>query len=128
MALFICKAATESAENSPKAPARGIQTEEEVLLLYEIVETHGTAEDLAKLLKSSVFSPVKQFNLGRKELFQRIVEKHRRDGEWEAMFNLCRDCLSEKDEDGQPILLASDIVIWRHFIFAASQLKGVNTQ
>ncbi|POR34924.1 Uncharacterized protein TPAR_04852 [Tolypocladium paradoxum] len=119
---------TAPEDEPPKPPARGVQTEEEILLLYDVVETHGTAADIEKLLASPVFSPVSQFRLGRKELFLRIAAKHQRQGDWESLFDLCRDCLSDADEDDVPTLLAADWLVWRHFIDAASHLKTVNPE
>ncbi|KAK5991769.1 hypothetical protein PT974_07803 [Cladobotryum mycophilum] len=121
--------ATEQAESSqdgPKAPARRVQTEEEILLLYDVVESHGTADDFGKLISSSVFSPVSQFRRGRKEVLQRAVAKYSRDGNWAIVFTLCKECLSETDGEGQPTLLASDFLIWKHFISAASHLKDAD--
>ncbi|KOS20857.1 hypothetical protein ESCO_004545 [Escovopsis weberi] len=123
--------AAEQAESAPdgaaaKAPARRVQTEEEIILLYDIVEAHGTADDFEKLVSSAVFSPVSQFRQGRKELLLRAVDKYGRDGNWAAVFRLCRQCLSETDEKGQPTLLASDYFTWRHLISAATHLKDAD--
>ncbi|UKZ66082.1 uncharacterized protein TrAtP1_007264 [Trichoderma atroviride] len=118
--------AQDSNEASSKAPSRRVKTEEEVLLLYDIVETHGTPEDFRKLISSSIFSPVVQFRRGRKEVVMRAIAKFSRDGDWPAVFNLCNDCLSDCDADGQLTLLASDIAMWRHIITAASHMKETN--
>ncbi|PNY29927.1 Uncharacterized protein TCAP_00161 [Tolypocladium capitatum] len=121
------QARTTAAEDEPpQLPSRSVQSEEEILLLYDVVETHGTASDFEKLLASPVFSPVSQFRLGRKELFLRVAARHQLQGDWEGLFNLCNDCLSDADEDGEPTLLAADWLVWRHFIDAASHLKSVN--
>ncbi|PHH62658.1 hypothetical protein CDD81_6804 [Ophiocordyceps australis] len=123
---------TEQARNSssedgpPLQPARGIRSEEEVLLLYDIIDTHGTSQDFAKLFYSPIFSPVSQFRLGRKEPFLRAVDKYRRQGDWQVVFELCSECLADGDEDDEPTLLACDWLVWRSFIEAASQLKSVN--
>lgn len=115
------------AENpTASAPDRGIQTEEEILLLYDIVFTHGSAADLEKLIASPVFSPLAQFRQGRKELFRRVAAKHEKDGDWEAVFRLCHDCLSQTDESGQPGMLASDWVVWQQFITAAGHMRLVD--
>ncbi|KAJ6445213.1 N-acetyltransferase B complex, non-catalytic subunit [Purpureocillium lavendulum] len=125
---------TEQARNTnaedapPTPPARSIRTEEEILLLYDVVEEHGSAADFAKLLASPVFSPVSQFRLGRKELFLRVVVKLRREGDWQSVFDFCHECLSDADENDEPTLLASDWSVWRHFIDAAAQLKSVNPE
>lgn len=109
-------------------PARGVQTEEETLLLYEVVQNCGSSADFAKLIESPVFNPLAQFRRGRKELFQRVVAKHKQDENWEAIFELCKDCLSSTDDAGQPTLLASDWTVWQQFIGAAAQLKSVKPE
>ncbi|RDA86297.1 hypothetical protein CP532_5686 [Ophiocordyceps camponoti-leonardi (nom. inval.)] len=114
---------TSATEQPP--PHRGIQTEQEMFLLYEIVETHGAAADLDKLLSSPIFGPVSQFRLGRKEPFLRAVAAYRRRSDWAAVFDLCHDCLSDADENGQPTLLACDWRVWRHVIEAVAHLKSV---
>ncbi|RCI09083.1 hypothetical protein L249_5125 [Ophiocordyceps polyrhachis-furcata BCC 54312] len=116
---------TEQASSTDQRPPRGIQTEQEIFLLYEIVETHGAAADLDKLLSSPVFGPVSQFRIGRKEPFLRAVAEYRRRSDWAAVFNLCHDCLSDADGNGQPTLLACDWRVWRHLIEAVAHLKGV---
>ncbi|EHK17854.1 uncharacterized protein TRIVIDRAFT_76406 [Trichoderma virens Gv29-8] len=125
--------ATEQAEagsndTSAKPPARRVKTEEETLLLYDIVETHGTPQDFLKLISSPVFSPAAQFCQGRKEVALRAIAKFKQDGDWLAVFNLCRDCLSDCDADRQLTLLASDIAVWRHIIDAAGHIKDVDPE
>ncbi|KAH6995890.1 N-acetyltransferase B complex non catalytic subunit-domain-containing protein [Ilyonectria sp. MPI-CAGE-AT-0026] len=117
----------ESAEggDAAKPQPRSIQSEEEILLLYDIVEKHGTSNDFEKLISSSLFCPLVQFQKGRKELALRTLAKHQRDSDWEAIYRLCKDCLSTTDESGQPNLLASDWTIWRQLIDAAAQMKVV---
>ncbi|KAH7134059.1 N-acetyltransferase B complex non catalytic subunit-domain-containing protein [Dactylonectria macrodidyma] len=123
---------TQSAQGdeAAKPQPRSIQSEEEILLLYDIIERHGTSDDFEKLMSSPVFCPLVQFQLGRKELVIRTLAKHQRDGDSEAIYRLCKDCLSTTKEDGNPNLMASDWSIWRQFIDAAAQIKSVdpNTQ
>jgi hypothetical protein len=71
---------------------------------------------------------VAQFRQGRKQLFQRVTQKHVKDGDWAAVFRLCKECLSENDESGEPNFLASDLSVWQQFIEAASQLKAVDPE
>lgn len=123
--LTIIQAASSS-EDGASAPARSIQKEEEILLLYDIVENYGTAQDFEKLVSSPVFSPLTHFRQGRKELFLRVIAKHRCDKKWEAIYHLCKECLLENDEEGHPNLLASDYQVWEEFILAASHLTGVD--
>ncbi|KAK7425749.1 hypothetical protein QQZ08_007724 [Neonectria magnoliae] len=112
--------------NTAKPQPRSIQTEEEILLLYDIVEKHGNSGDFEKLISSPLFCPLVQFQKGRKELALRAIAKHRRESDWEAIYELCKDCLSTTDENGQPNLMASDWTIWRQFIDAATQIKSTN--
>ncbi|TWU72835.1 hypothetical protein ED733_002053 [Metarhizium rileyi] len=116
------------ASGAEETPARGIKTEEEILLLYDIVEVHGTAEDMQKLIGSPLFSPVAQFRLGRKALFQRIAAIYRRHQDWEALCDLCESCLSHTDENGNLSLLACDWTVWKSFIKGASHLKDSNIE
>lgn len=118
--------ASEQAEDSTKLPARGVQKEEEVLLLYDIFETHGSPDDYRRLVLSPLFSPQVLFDQGRKELFMRVVLKYRREKSWNALFDLCKDCLSAHDEEQGPNLLASDYNIWKEFISAASHLMDTD--
>ncbi|PKK41477.1 hypothetical protein CI102_14249 [Trichoderma harzianum] len=122
------QAEANSSEAAAKPTPRRVKTEEETLLLYDIVETHGTPQDFLKLISSPVFSPAAQFRQGRKEVALRAIAKFRRDGDWLAVFNLCKDCLSDCDADGQLTLLASDIAVWRHIIDAAGHIKDVDPE
>ena len=92
------------------------------------MEKHGTADDFAKLMTSPLFCPNAQFRQGRKEPFLRVLAKHQRDNDWEAVFQICKDSLSVEDENGQPSLLASDWFVWRQFILAAGQIKTTNPE
>ncbi|KAJ3538255.1 hypothetical protein NM208_g5985 [Fusarium decemcellulare] len=108
-----------------KPQPRSIQTEEEILLLYDIVEKHGTPEDFEKIVSSPVFCPLVQFRKGRKELFLRVITKQQGQEDYEAVYQLCKDCLSTEDENGQPNLLGADWKVWKHFIDAAAKVKIV---
>ncbi|KAL7942742.1 N-acetyltransferase B complex non catalytic subunit domain-containing protein [Trichoderma barbatum] len=122
------QAEADSTETSAKPTSRRVKTEEETLLLYDIVETHGSPQDFQKLISSPVFSPAAQFRQGRKEVALRAIAKFRREGDWLAVFNLCRDCLSDCDAEGQLTLLASDIAVWRHIIDAAGHVKDTDPE
>lgn len=118
---------TEQAHASQTAdgmPPRGIQSEQEILLLYDIVETHGTADDWNKLIDSPVFSPLVQFRKGRKELFQRVAAKYTSSQKWTALCDLCYGVLSDVGDDGELTLTACDWLVWRHFLEAAAQIKS----
>ncbi|KAF5589387.1 hypothetical protein FPCIR_6833 [Fusarium pseudocircinatum] len=119
--------ATAGGEDVKPQP-RGIQTEEEILLLYDVTEKHGSKDDLAKLVSSPVFSPLVQFRKGRKELMLRTISRYQQEQQFEAIFELCRDCLSIEGENGQPSLMAVDWKVWRHFIEAATEIKNTKPE
>ncbi|KAG6019833.1 hypothetical protein E4U41_003066, partial [Claviceps citrina] len=123
-AALLTEQAHASHADDGTTPARGIRTEQEVLLLYDIVETHGTAEDWNKLVGSPVFSPVAQFRLGRKELFQRVASKYKRSQQWALLYDLCHECLSDAGKEGELTLLACDWSVWRQFLEAAAYMKS----
>ncbi|KAH7238049.1 N-acetyltransferase B complex non catalytic subunit-domain-containing protein [Fusarium tricinctum] len=124
-AAQLAEQAATAEGNDAKPQPRSIQTEEEILLLYDVTEKHGSKEDFVKLTSSPVFSPFVQFQKGRKELLLRTITRHQQEQDFEAIFQLCKDCLSVDDENGQPSLLAADWKVWRHFIDAAAQIKTV---
>nr|RBQ88640.1 hypothetical protein FVER53263_05811 [Fusarium verticillioides] len=107
---------------------RSVQTEEEILLLYDVTEKHGSKDDLAKLVSSPVFSPLVQFRKGRKELMLRTISHYQQEQQFEAIFELCRDCLSIQGENGQPSLMAVDWKVWQHFIEAATEIKNTKPE
>lgn len=116
----------KSKSDDPSSRPANSLSEEEVLLLYEVVTTHGSRADFEKLINSVVFSPQQQFSQGSKEVLFRAIRKLKREGNWKAVFDLCESSLSLTDESGEPNLLASDLAIWRDFITAAGFLKHVN--
>ena len=107
-------------------PARGIQTEEETLLYFDMLESRGDFTLLRDALKSPLLDPLKQFRLGRKEIVLRTVCVLSQAKEWETVYSLIKDCLSEKDQQGRPSLLASDWNIWKNLVEAASHLVSTD--
>lgn len=79
-------------------------------------------------MNSTTLSPSAQFSRGSKEILLRAIIKHKEEGDWKAVFELCESSLSKSDEEGKPNFLACDLAIWRDFITAASYLKLVNEQ
>ncbi|KAJ3496819.1 hypothetical protein NLG97_g2373 [Lecanicillium saksenae] len=116
------------AEDKKSLPVRSIQTEQEMLLLYEIVGAHGTAAEFEKLLNSPIFNPVEQLKQGRKEPLMYAINKLNGDSNWQSLYTVCRDCLSVADEKDVPTLQASDWQVWRLFIIAASHIQDNDTE
>ncbi|SPN96574.1 uncharacterized protein DNG_00097 [Cephalotrichum gorgonifer] len=107
-------------------PLRGIHTEEEILLYFDMLESGGDLAQLKGVLAGPLLNPLNQFRLGRKEIVLRAVRVLAKAKEWQAVYSLTRDCLSEKDEQGRPSLLASDWNIWKSLVEAATHLMSTN--
>lgn len=122
---------TESDGENAAVPAnsRSVQTEEEILLLYAIVEQHGSPEDWAKLISDPRFGPEAQFRKDRKELFSRTLARYKRDGNWAAIFALIKECLLVSHSDTkEPNFLASDWAVWQQFIESAAEIQSVDAR
>ncbi|GKT40674.1 uncharacterized protein ColSpa_00855 [Colletotrichum spaethianum] len=100
---------------------RAIKTEEEILLFYRILEAHGSDAEWEAALKGPTLNPVYQFKAGRKDLFLQTIDVLERKGNWKTVYELCRECLSAKDEKGQLSLLACDWAVWKKFLNAAGR-------
>ncbi|KAH7312675.1 N-acetyltransferase B complex non catalytic subunit-domain-containing protein [Stachybotrys elegans] len=109
-----------------KVTTRSIQTEDEIYLLHDIVEKHGTPADLEKLMTSSIFSPLAQLRLGRKGLLLRVASRLQKEKKWEELYNIFKDCMKQKDENGEPSLLVYDVAMWKFLITAAQHRMAVD--
>lgn len=107
---------------------RSIKNEEEILLLYRVLETHGSDEEWKAALEHPTFGPVQQFRSGRKDLFLRVLDISARRADWQTIVSLCKECLTKPDSDGQINLLACDWGVWRHFLAAASHLRNTRSR
>lgn len=107
---------------------RAVRGEEEVLLYYRILETHGSKEDWQTALDDPRLGPVKQFRLGRKDLFLRALEVCTQREEWQSVYKLCKECLVGTDETRQINLLACDWGVWEHFLEAAGHLRATQSE
>jgi hypothetical protein len=125
--LCIVKLANEQATYTGQAlssgenpPTRGIKSEEEILLLFEMLEAKADIATWKRFLDNPLLSPLKLFKQGQKELFLRTLSVFARFGEWSSLYSLVKDCLNHRDGSGRQSLLASDWVVWKTFIDAAS--------
>lgn len=116
------------AEDKSSLPPRSVQTEQEILLLYEVTAAHGSSQDFQKLLSSPIFSPLEQLKQGRKEPLIFAARKLHREESWPALFTVCRDCLAVENDNGEPTMQASDWETWRLFILAASHTQDTDTE
>ncbi|KAG7131606.1 hypothetical protein HYQ45_009844 [Verticillium longisporum] len=102
---------------------RSIKTEEEILLLYRILESHGSDAEWKAALDHPHFGPVQQLRLGRKDLFLRALRVSKQREDWSTVYRLCKDCLTASDDGPGVKLLACDWNVWQDFLAAAGQLK-----
>jgi len=106
-------------------PVRGIQSEEEILLLFDMLASRDDPTELKQALKGPLLNPIKELRLGRKEVLLRTLDFLKEKEEWETLYTIAKDALSEKEErDYQvlPSLLACDWRIWQHFMEAATHV------
>ena len=109
-------------------PLRGIHSEEEILLYFDMLESRDDFSQLKKALQGPLLDPLKQFRLGRKEIVLRAIRVLSKANEWAIVYALIKDCLTEKDEQGRPSLLASDWSIWKSLVEAATHLVSTNPE
>lgn len=109
-------------------PVRGIHSEEETLLYFDMLESRGDLALLKDALRGPLLSPLRQFRLGRKEIFLRAVRVLSTAKEWGMVYTLIKDCLSEKDEQGRPSLLASDWSVWKSLVEAATHVLSTDPE
>ncbi|KAH6675261.1 N-acetyltransferase B complex non catalytic subunit-domain-containing protein [Plectosphaerella plurivora] len=124
LALKQMQRASQASANSTGGDSdRSVRTEEEVLLLYRILETNGSSDEWQAALEHPQLGPVEQFRRGRKDLFLRALQVCEDRQEWQTAYKLCKDCLLIPGE-GEPKanMLACDWVVWDHFLRAASHI------
>lgn len=109
-------------------PVRGIHSEEEILLYFDMLESRDDLNQLKEALEGPLLNPLKQFRLRRKEIFLRAVRVLSKAKDWQVVYSLIKDCLSEKDEHGRPSLLASDWTIWKSLVEAATNILSTNPE
>ncbi|PKS06259.1 hypothetical protein jhhlp_007005 [Lomentospora prolificans] len=112
-------------------PARGIQSEEEILLLFEMLASRGDVSHVKEALNGPLLNPIKELHLGRKEVLLRSLDFLKEAKEWPLVYQFARDAVSVKEDvDGQrePSLLACDWRIWQFLVEAATHVMQCDIQ
>lgn len=104
------------------ATDRGLLTEEEVCLYYRVIHSHGTKEEYISRLKSPKLGAISQLKEGRKLLFGEALNTLGAWGEWDLIYNLCREALALGLEGGTSPFFICDLQTWRKFVSAASKV------
>ncbi|KAK4445090.1 N-acetyltransferase B complex non catalytic subunit-domain-containing protein [Podospora aff. communis PSN243] len=115
--------AAEITENTPKIEAkdRGLLTEEEVCLYYRVLLAHGNREDFVKRVRSGGLGALAMLEKGHKLLFWECLDALEPWGEWDLIFDLCRQALRLGLNGATAPFFVCDLQVWKRFIAAASK-------
>ncbi|KAJ4291433.1 hypothetical protein N0V88_006026 [Collariella sp. IMI 366227] len=116
--------AADLTENSAKVEStdRGLLTEEEICLYYRVLLSHGTKQEYLSRIKSAKLGAIGQLKEGRKVLFYESLSALETWGEWDLIYNLCREALTLGLEGATSPFFVCDLQIWRTFVAAASKV------
>ncbi|KAK4124351.1 hypothetical protein N657DRAFT_655625 [Parathielavia appendiculata] len=116
--------AADLTENSAKLEPtdRGLLTEEEICLYFRVLLSHGTKEEFVSRLKSPKLGAISQLKEGRKLLFCEGLNALETWGEWELIYNFCREALTFGLEGTTSPFFVCDLQIWRKFASSASKV------
>ncbi|KAK3984114.1 N-acetyltransferase B complex non catalytic subunit-domain-containing protein [Cladorrhinum sp. PSN332] len=116
---------TESSEKLEKTD-RGLLTEEEVCLYYRVLLSHGTKEEFLARLQSPKLGAIAQLKQSRKLLLCEALDALEKWGEWDQIYNLCREALTLGLEGVTTPFFVCDLRIWKKFASAASKATDVD--
>ncbi|KAK4148894.1 N-acetyltransferase B complex non catalytic subunit-domain-containing protein [Chaetomidium leptoderma] len=116
--------AADLTENAAKLEStdRGLLTEEEICLYYRVLLSHGTKEEFISRLKSPKLGATSQLKAGRKVLLCESLDALQTWGEWDLIYNLCREALTLGLEGATTPFFLCDLQLWRKFASAASKV------
>ena len=88
-----------------------------------MLHSHGTKEEFISRLKSPKLGAITQLKEGRKLLLCEGLTAVETWGEWDLIYNLCREALTLGLEGGTPPFFVCDLQIWKKFASAASKVS-----
>ena len=112
-----------SATNGKPQAGRGLREEEEINLYYRVGGKEAYLKSLSA--ENNPTSVLEQYKQGRKHLLRESLETFEKAEDWDNVYSLCRQALSNGDEDGKPSFLAFDMRIWKSFVKSASLQSDV---
>ncbi|KAK3320107.1 N-acetyltransferase B complex non catalytic subunit-domain-containing protein [Cercophora scortea] len=126
LALKQLERAADITESSPKVEPtdRGLLTEQEFDLYYRVLLTHGTKDEFLRRMQSPRLGALAQLKEGRKNLFWETLGVLEGWGEWDRIFELCREALNLGIQGSTPTFFACDWQVWKKFAVAASKAKN----
>jgi hypothetical protein len=83
--------------------------------------SHGTKDEFVSRLKSPKLGAISQLKGGHKLLFCEALTSLETWGEWDLIYNLCREALSLGIDGTTTPFFVCDLQIWRKFAAAASK-------
>lgn len=105
---------------------RGLLTEEEICLYYRVLLKHGTKDEFMARLQSPKLGAIAQLKQGHKLLFCECLAALESWGEWDHIYNLCREALSLGLDGGTTPFFVCDLRIWKQFTKAASKATNAD--
>ncbi|KAK4213132.1 N-acetyltransferase B complex non catalytic subunit-domain-containing protein [Rhypophila decipiens] len=126
LALKQLERAADITENSPKVEPtdRGLLTEEEFYLYFRVLRTLGFKEDYLNRLESPKLGALSQLKADRKVLFWESLDVLESWGEWDRIFDLCKQALSLGLDGETPEFYVCDLRIWKKLVAAASKVAN----
>ncbi|KAK3486683.1 N-acetyltransferase B complex non catalytic subunit-domain-containing protein [Neurospora hispaniola] len=121
--------AADITENAEKVESkdRGLLQEEEISLYYRVMLSHGSKEDFISRMQSPKLGPLAQLKEGRKDLFYQALNAYESWGEWDRIYDLCRQALRLGLDGVTPTFSVCDYKVWKKFALAASKSKDQET-
>ncbi|VBB81203.1 Putative protein of unknown function [Podospora comata] len=116
---------TENSEKLEKTD-RGLLTEEEVCLYYRVLLSHGTKEEFLTRLRSPKLGAISQLKQGHKLLFCECLDALETWGEWDTIYELCRDALKLGLDGSTTPFFVCDLRIWKRFVAAATEATNAD--
>lgn len=83
--------------------------------------SHGSKEDFISRMESSKLGPLAQLKEGRKDLFYQALNAYESWGEWDRIYDLCRQALRLGLDGATPTFSVCDYKVWKKFALAASK-------
>ena len=83
--------------------------------------SHGSKEDFISRMESSKLGPLAQLKEGRKDLFYQALNAYESWGEWDRIYDLCRQGLRLGLDGAIPTFSVCDYKVWKKFALAASK-------
>lgn len=93
-------------------------------MYFRVLRTLGSKEDYLTRLQSPKLGALSQLKADRKVLFWESLDVLESWGEWDLIFDLCKQALNLGLEGETPEFYVCDLRIWRKLATAASKVAN----